>query len=553
MGRIPRLPVGPRRPLVVVLLSFPLLAQQQPTFHAAWQDGLEAEQAGRWAEAAAAFRRALELRPAPASRVVIYGNNLLMGYYPRTHLARCLVELGDLDHAEQELQKAGGEPAAGREPLMRRIHDLRARTRLAPPPSEHDKAPAPLPTLPAPTSPSASTAPPASAPLPSPSPAAAGGKPEPPQLETAGPSSPKSTGPAEDTGVLSQRSDLQPLEPKAPGPSAPPSPPSEPPKPLPWIPLGLSLGLALIAVWAWSRRRGRRFRLERRGAGKSSFSPGALPQAVGPYRIERLLGRGGFSDTFLARHERTGQEVALKVPHLHRADDAEFRQRFHQEAALGARLIHPNLVRILDPGQEGGRPYMAMEYLPGVSLETRLAVGALPLEEAVGIALGVTEAMLYAHAHGVVHRDLKPGNILLTNQGPKVMDLGIARIMDSATVTSTYAFLGTPLYASPEAQLKTHVGPAADRYSLGVILFHLLAGRPPFQGETPFVILDRHRRAQPPDLALLRPDTPPALVRLVARLLDKEPDQRPEDSEVRRVLLEVASGLSDPATGAQPG
>jgi serine/threonine-protein kinase len=274
---------------------------------------------------------------------------------------------------------------------------------------------------------------------------------------------------------------------------------------------------------------------------------------VGPYRIERLLGRGGFSDTFLARHERTGQEVALKVPHLHRADDAEFRQRFHQEAALGARLIHPNLVRILDPGQEGGRPYMAMEYLPGISLEARLALGALPLEEAVTIALGVTEAMLYAHAHGVVHRDLKPGNILLTNQGPKVMDLGIARIMDSATVTSTYAFLGTPLYASPEAQLKTHVGPAADRYSLGVILFHLLTGRPPFQGETPFEILDRHRRDQPPDLALLRPDTPLALARLVTRLLNKEPDQRPEDSEVRRVLLEVASGLSDPASGAPRG
>lgn len=270
---------------------------------------------------------------------------------------------------------------------------------------------------------------------------------------------------------------------------------------------------------------------------------------MGPYRIERLLGRGGFSDTYLAHHGDTGQEVALKVPHLHRADDAEFRARFHQEAQLGARLIHPNLVRILDPGQAFDRPYLAMEYLPGPTLDERLGKdGPLPLEESVTIAMGVAGAMTHAHAHGVVHRDLKPGNILLTGQGPKVMDLGIARNMDAATVTSTYAFLGTPLYAAPEAQFKTHVGPAADRYSLGVILFHMLAGVPPFEGETPFEILDRHRSALPPELLLLRPDVPPVLSRLVSRLLDKEPDQRPDDGEILRVLAEVASNLSAPPT-----
>lgn len=267
---------------------------------------------------------------------------------------------------------------------------------------------------------------------------------------------------------------------------------------------------------------------------------------VGPYRIERLLGRGGFSDTFLARHGESGQEVALKVPHIHRVDDAEFRTRFYQEAQLGARLLHPNLVRILDPGHETGRPYLAMEYLPGQGLHERLGQeGPLPLHEAVTIALGVAEAMAHAHAHGVVHRDLKPGNIMLTAEGPKVMDLGIARIMDAATVTSTYAFLGTPLYAAPEAQFKTHVGPAADRYSLGVILFHMLAGTPPFHGETPFEILNHHRIDLPPELLQLRPEVPPVLSRLVARLLDKEPDQRPDDSEILRVLTEVASALRD--------
>jgi hypothetical protein len=529
-----------------VLLAVPLLAQQQPTFYSAWQDGLNAEKAGHWAEAAAAFRRALELRPAPSPRIVIYGNNLLFHYYPRTRLARCLVELGDLDGAEAELQKAGREPAGEREALTRRIQGLRPKNNLRPAPIQPERETAPSPPRPSPAPPAAT-------------------------LTVELPSSPDKGIPPPDNGVprvepalanMQEPANLakaprEPL-PKA-GSAAPPEgplntppppaqrPTAETPRPLPWMPLGLGAGLALVAAWAWTRRSARKVRFDRRGAGAPSFSPGALPKTVGPYRIERLLGRGGFSDTFLAQHGTTGQEVALKVPHLHRADDAEFRARFHQEAQLGARLIHPNLVRILDPGQVTGRPYLAMEYLPGPTLDERLGKqGSLPLDEFLTIATGAAKAMAHAHAHGVVHRDLKPGNILLTAQGPKVMDLGIARIMDAATVTSTYAFLGTPLYAAPEAQLKTHVGPAADRYSLGVILFHMLTGAPPFLGETPFEILDRHRSALPPDLTLQRPDVPPALNRLVSRLLDKEPDQRPEDSEILRVLAEVAASLNAP-------
>lgn len=523
-----------------VLLAAPLLAQQQPTFHAAWQDGLMAERTRRWAEAAACFRRALELRPAPSARIVIYGNNLLVGYYPRTRLARCLVELGDPDGAEAELKKAEGEPAEEREALARRIHDLRARTypRPTPAPPEKETPPAsphPLPPLaPAPTmsveSPTTSR--------------------ETPRVESALPAVPEPSAAAEtsrealgEPGVsaLPSAASVKPLAPSA----APDSP--EGPRPFPWTALGLGGGLMLIAAWAWSRRSLRPGFRNRRGVSNpSAFSPGTLPKMVGPYHIERLLGRGGFSDTFLARHGESGQEVALKVPHIHRVDDAEFRTRFYQEAQLGARLLHPNLVRILDPGHETGRPYLAMEYLPGQGLHERLGQeGPLPLHEAVTIALGVAEAMAHAHAHGVVHRDLKPGNIMLTAEGPKVMDLGIARIMDAATVTSTYAFLGTPLYAAPEAQFKTHVGPAADRYSLGVILFHMLAGTPPFHGETPFEILNHHRIDLPPELLQLRPEVPPVLSRLVARLLDKEPDQRPDDSEIQRVLTEVASALRD--------
>ncbi|WP_052571424.1 serine/threonine-protein kinase [Geothrix fermentans] len=514
-----------------------LLAQEQPTFYAAWQDGLDAEHAGRWQEAAAAYRRALVLRPAPSARIFTYGNNLLQDYYPHTRLARCLMELGDLDGAEAALAEAQGEPEGPRNALVARIHALRparpapadaARTVAAPTPGPASDpvsppaVPAPSPLVPSPPVPEEPVALPASRTEPG-QPAAA--QPRPSEI------------PSEPT-------------PRTAPPVEPPGPP-----PLPrWIPWAVGLGLAAAGLSAWVRWRRRRA-LFGRSHGFSSRPPaGPLepPHEVGPYRVGPLLGRGGFSSTYLAWHVETGRDVALKLPHPHRLDDLEFRRRFRQEAQIGARLEHPNLVRILDPGPAEGAPYLAMEYLPGRTLDQRLKEeGALPVEEARTIALQVAQAMAYAHGLGVVHRDLKPGNIVLTPFGARVMDLGIARVMDAATVTTTYAFLGTPLYAAPEAQLKTHVGPAADRYSLGVILFHMLAGVPPFQGETPFEILDRHRASPPPDLRALRPEVPAALARLVARLMDKEPDQRPEDGEVVNLLMGSAA-LSDPPEAGPP-
>ncbi|MBI1751089.1 MAG: protein kinase [Acidobacteria bacterium] len=529
----------------LLLLAAPLVTQQQPTFHAAWQDGLDAERAGRWAEALAAYRRARELRPAAAARIVIYGNNLLLGYYPRTRIARCLLELGDSAGAEAELRQAQAEPLAERETVARRIREQRLRALPAQPPPQ-----APVPERENPSPPPGTAAPPRAV------------LKEPPPEPLREPArQPLQEVPPQHSEAPSET--LRPVPPPAatqpPGAAAPPRapylpPPPEAPRPLPWLPAGLGAAAMLALAWGWTRRSSRKVRLRPSGRMAPAYTPGALPETVGPYRINRLLGRGGFADTFLAHHELSGQEVALKVPHLHRSDDPEFRARFHQEARLGALLVHPHLVPILDPGQEGGRPYLAMEYLRGQGLDERLGQeGALPLAEALGIARAVAEAMTHAHTHGVVHRDLKPGNIMLTDQGPKIMDLGIARVMDSATVTSTYAFLGTPLYAAPEAQLKTHVGPAADRYSLGVILYHMLTGEPPFTGETPFEILHRHRTEAPAPPSRLRPGVPPAVERLVLRLLDKEPDQRPEDSEILRVLAEAADSISVTSTETPPG
>ena len=289
-------------------------------------------------------------------------------------------------------------------------------------------------------------------------------------------------------------------------------------------------GAALVAgVLAWlllSRRRNAK-------SNREIVDTFRDPEVIGPYQILRPLGRGGFAATFLARHRETGNEVALKVLLSHREEDEAYRSRFRQEARLGARLDHPCIVRILESGPDHGHLWIAMDYVPGQTLEALLKQSnPLPLPRVLDIAEMLASAMVHAHERGVVHRDLKPGNIVMTEDGLKVMDFGIARVMDAETMTTTYAFLGTPLYAAPEAQQISGVGPKADCYSFGVMLFEMLAGHPPFQGGTPFEILDKHRRETPPDLALLRPDLPAALVDLVNRLLVKEPDERPGGKEI---------------------
>ncbi len=273
------------------------------------------------------------------------------------------------------------------------------------------------------------------------------------------------------------------------------------------------------------------------------------PTRLGPYRIERLLGRGGFANTYLAQHEKSSEWVALKVLQTHRWDDADMLARFRQEAKVGAMLKHPNIVPILDAFPGGASPseppWIAMEYVEGMTLDAHMqGHGCLPIAECCSIGLDLAEALAHAHTFGVVHRDLKPANVMLQQGKARVMDLGIARVLDSATVTSTYAFLGTPGYAAPEAQKRSHVGPAADRYSLGIILFEMLTGTPPFEGETPFEVLDRHRAHPLPDIRALRNDAPPALVRLVERLAQKDPDLRPEDLEVIKILKELRDTLT---------
>ena len=535
------------------LAAVSLCAQTQPTFYAAYADGLEAAKQGQWRAAAEAFKRALSLRPESSARIFIYGNNLLNDYYPYSHLSRCYLELGDLDAAARTLRQAEGrgEPAALRLPLAQRLAPVPPLPRPVPvpailrpvpvpvrPPSNPVLDPAPLvPAAPAPTplgefatvtSPSPPT-PEAARKDPSPGPPLAAPVGE---VEVAAP--PRLADPQPAPATVPPQAPLQ-------------VPQAESIRPISSATWGLAAGLlASLALLAWTVCRPR---AAGGGPGRAALQPSTEPESIGPYQILRRLGYGGFATTYLAHHLDTGQEVALKVLHPHRLLDPEFTRRFAQEARLGALLDHPSLVRLLDPGPAESKGWIALEYVAGPTLAERLREqgGPLPLAEAIETALTIAKAMAYAHAHGVIHRDLKPGNIILGEDGPKVMDLGIAREMDSQAVTTTYAFMGTPLYAAPEAQLVAQAGPAADRYSLGVILYEMLAGAPPYAGKTPFAILEQHRQAPVPDITEIRP-VAPELARLLGRMLAKDPEKRPEDGE----LVAKLERLRESCGGLEP-
>ncbi|BDU73468.1 serine/threonine-protein kinase [Mesoterricola silvestris] len=498
--------------LAGLILPALVLVQTQPTFYAAWEDGRDAETARHFEAALGAYQRAAELHPRSAAQLIIYGNNLLRGYYPYTRIARCCIELGRWDGADRALAQAEreGEPREERLALAARVHHPRPAEE--PPPVKAPPAtPPPRPADPVPAPPPAVVHTPAPQPILPATPAPPRAEPAPPRAEPARPT----PQPA-------------PAQPAPVAPRAPEAPPRTGSGAYPWV-LG-GLVAAMAALWLAGRRK--------RPALDEAFRQ---PGQVGPYRIERLLGRGGFASTYLAFKEGDKRPVALKLLHPFRQDDPEFLGRFRQEARLGSLLDHPNIVRLLDPGPQEGTPWLVMEYVEGQRLDVLLKErGPLPLARVLDLARQVASAMAHAHARGVTHRDLKPGNILMLGDRVKVMDFGIARILDSATLTTTYAFLGTPSYAAPELQLKTQVGPAADRYSLGIMLFELISGRTPFGGETPFEILDQHRSAELPDLAALRPDAPGPLVELVVRLTRKDPNERPSDQDVCEILDALA-------------
>jgi eukaryotic-like serine/threonine-protein kinase len=270
------------------------------------------------------------------------------------------------------------------------------------------------------------------------------------------------------------------------------------------------------------------------------------------YRLRQPLGTGGMAEVFLAHDDILDRDVALKVMSGRYAGDDEFVERFRREAQSAAALSHPNIVSIFDRGEaDDGTYYIAMEYLPGGTLKDRiLRRGAFAPRTAAAVALQIAEALRAAHERDVIHRDIKPHNILITATGDvKVTDFGIARATSSSTMTRTGHILGTAHYISPEQAMGEPVGPASDLYSLGVVLYEMLTGEMPFDADTPLGIAMKHVNGHLVPPQILNADIPDGINAVTMRLLAKSPDDRyASDAELIEDLERVVAGL-DP-TGA---
>ena len=247
------------------------------------------------------------------------------------------------------------------------------------------------------------------------------------------------------------------------------------------------------------------------------------------YELEELVGTGGMSRVYRARDQLLERHVALKVLHSRYNEDEEYVERFRREARSVAKLSHPHIVTVIDRGEDEGQQFIVFEYVDGENLKQLIErTGPLPMRRAVELASTIADALAFAHEHGLVHRDVKPQNVLLTQDGDaKVTDFGIARSLDvEHGVTQTGTVLGTSNYLSPEQASGAATTPATDIYSLGVVLYELLTGEVPFTGENFVAVAMRHINEPPPSVLASRPDIPLRLAAAVDRALEKDPAQR---------------------------
>lgn len=276
------------------------------------------------------------------------------------------------------------------------------------------------------------------------------------------------------------------------------------------------------------------------------------------YVLESPIASGGMATVWQARDDVLARTVAVKILHPHLAEDEEFLKRFRREALAAARLSHPNIVSIYDTGSERSeddvpRNYIVMEYCAGGTLTDVIQQhGPLDAQRASGIACGICDAVAYAHSNGVVHRDIKPANVLLTSDGTlKVADFGIAKAaFGDVDITTTGSILGTVTYLSPEQVQGEEPSARSDLYSLGVVLYEMLVGRPPFVEESQIAVAMKHARAEPPAPRSVRAGISRPVEAVVMKSLQKDPDDRYESAESMKRALESAAGRSSSQTTA---
>jgi eukaryotic-like serine/threonine-protein kinase len=275
----------------------------------------------------------------------------------------------------------------------------------------------------------------------------------------------------------------------------------------------------------------------------------------GRYRLEARIGAGGMSTVYRALDETLQRQVAIKLMNREVASDSDQLERFRREARAVAQLSHPHIVGVIDAGEDESRPYIVFEYVEGETLKERIRrLGRLPIAEAVAYSIEIARALGAAHARHIVHRDVKPQNVLIDEEGSaKVTDFGIARTLDEEGLTADGRVLGTTDYVSPEQALGQHVNGQSDLYSLGIVLYEMLTGEVPFKGESQVAVAMKHVREELPDVQVRRPEVSAALAALVETATAKRQEDRyANDAELIADLedvLAIETARAGSATG----
>ncbi len=273
----------------------------------------------------------------------------------------------------------------------------------------------------------------------------------------------------------------------------------------------------------------------------------------GRYKIEAMLGQGGMSAVYRAQDPNLQRVVAVKLIHAHLSNNPDFVRRFEEEATAVARLRHNNIIQVFDFSQDNATFYIIFEFIPGETLQDWLSRlknedRLLPIEDVVRITATMADALEFAHQQGLIHRDVKPANVMINVRGePILMDFGIAKIVGGTQHTATGAVLGTARYMSPEQIKGTRIDARTDLYSLGIMLFEMLSGRTPYESESVMTMMMMHVQDPVPNVRDLRPDTPPYLVEVVNRALSKDPAQR---YPTARAMADALRQLTPPPTRA---
>jgi eukaryotic-like serine/threonine-protein kinase len=275
----------------------------------------------------------------------------------------------------------------------------------------------------------------------------------------------------------------------------------------------------------------------------------------GRYRLEARIGSGGMSTVYRASDETLQRQVAIKLMNREVSTDSDQLERFRREARAVAQLSHPHIVGVIDAGEDEGRPYIVFEYIEGETLKERIRrTGRLPVAEAVAYAIEIARALGAAHARHIVHRDVKPQNVLLDEEGSaKVTDFGIARTLDEEGLTADGRVLGTTDYVSPEQALGQPVTGQSDLYSLGIVLYEMLTGEVPFKGDNQVAVAMKHVREDLPDVQLGRPEVSAALAAVVDGATAKHQENRYADDAELIADLEDVLAMEAARTGTASG